>query len=88
VVGGGRTGVRSRDSGSTSAAERLEGTGYMGKRVGRRCLRPTSDASLGIGRAGLQSRPARSQRVTALAAEATCSLMALAGARRREIDAK
>jgi hypothetical protein len=56
--------------------------------LGRRCLRPTSDASLGIDRAGLQPRRAPSQRVTALAAEATWSLMALAGARRREIDAE
>ena len=43
-------------------------------------LRPTSHASLGMGRAGLQPRRTWSQRVAALAAEAPCSLMALAGA--------
>ena len=50
------------------------------EKLTRRSLRPTSHASLGIGRAGLQPRRTRRQKVAALAAEATCSLMALVSA--------
>ena len=51
-------------------------------RLERRCLRPASHASLGIVRAVPRGGPrrTRSQRVAALAAEATCSLMASANA--------